>query len=78
MKNTKSYIVKVEDALEYPFSSLKEARDFIRSMVNINEVKGLTEKFELYKQVVARKKIDEAKSNPKNINKVDELSINFD
>lgn len=76
MLRNKNYIVAVNSDSEYTFDSLKEARDFIRSMININEVKGLSEKFEIYKETVARKKIDETTSNPKTIIKASSLSLN--
>jgi hypothetical protein len=66
----KNYIVKTKNK-EYDFKSLKEARIFIRSLLNVDEIKGVEESYELYKEVVSRKKIDEVKSNPKNIGKFD-------
>ena len=66
----KNYIVKVADASEHKFDSLKAARNFIRSLINVNEIKGIEEVYELYKETVKRKKIDQAKSNPQNVGKI--------
>lgn len=69
----KNYIVLVAGKTEYKYNSLKAARDIVRSMLNINEVKGVTETIEIYKEVTTRKKIDEVKSNPANTGKLDKV-----
>jgi len=69
----KNYIVKIAEKTEHRFDSLKDARNFIRSMINVNEVKGIQEKYELYKEVTKRKKIDEATSNPRNSGKFEKV-----
>lgn len=71
--NPKNYIVKVAGKTEHVFDTLKDARNFIRSLINVNEVKGIEETFEVFKQVTTRKKIDEAKSNPKTTGKFDKV-----
>ena len=69
----KNYIVKVAEKTEHKFNCLKDARNFIRSMINVNEVKGIKEKFEIFKEVTKRHKIDEAISNPNNSGKFDKV-----
>lgn len=69
----KNYIVKIAEKTEHKFQSLKDARNFIRSLINVNEVKGIQEKFEIYKEITKRHKIDEAVSNPKASGKFDKV-----
>lgn len=62
----RNYIAKsLKDLKEYRFDTLKELRAFIRSTINSNEVKGIEEVFEIYKEIPAKRKlIDQAKSKP--------------
>jgi hypothetical protein len=64
--NERNYIAKsLLDLKEYRFDTLKDLRRFVRSTINSNEIKGIEEVFEIYKEVTKRKLIDQAKSNPK-------------
>lgn len=69
----KNYIVKVAGQLEYKRDSLKAARDLVRNFLNVNEVKGITETIEIYKEITTRKKIDEVKSKPDNVGSFDKV-----
>lgn len=70
----KFYVAKsTKDNKEYKFDSLKKVRDFVRSAINANEVRGIEEIFEIYKEVTKRKKLDTAKSNPSNFCKITEV-----
>ena len=55
----KNYVVLVAGQFEYKQDSLKAARDFVRSLLNVNAVKGIVESVEIYKETIVRKKIDE-------------------
>lgn len=62
---TKNYIVKsLKDLKEYRFDSLKDLRKFVRSAINSNEVRGVEEVFEIYKETTERKLLDGTKSQP--------------
>ena len=69
----KNYIVLVAGKTEYKYNSLKAARDIVRSMMNINQVKGIVETIEIYKEVTRRVKIDEVKSTASDSGKVDKV-----
>ena len=57
----KNYIVLVAGKTEFKEQSLKKARDLVRSIMNVNAVKGIDETIEIYKETLVRKKIDEVK-----------------
>jgi hypothetical protein len=69
----KNYIILVANKAEYKRDSLKQARNLVRSLLNVNEVKGIAEKIEIYKEVTKRKKIDEVTSNPANVGSFDKV-----
>lgn len=69
----KNYIIVVAGKTEYMRESLKAARDLVRSLINVNEVKGVAETIEIFKEVTKRKKIDEVKSNPANTGSVERV-----
>lgn len=69
----KNYIVLVAGKSEFKESTLKRARDLVRSIINVNTVKGIEETIEIYKEVTQRKKIDEVKSNSNNFGTVDKV-----
>lgn len=69
----KNYIVLVAGKSEFKESTLKKARDLVRSIMNVNAVKGIEETIEIYKEVTKRKKIDEVKSIKGNVGKVEEV-----
>ena len=68
----KTYIVDTESE-SFKFDSLKKARDFIRSLINVQQVKGLQFKVALYSEVVRRKKIEEFEIKDKNVGTLDQL-----
>lgn len=69
----KNYIVLVAGKTEFKESTLKRARDLVRSILNVNAVKGVEETIEIYKEVTKRKKIDEVKSTLGQVGKVDQV-----
>lgn len=59
-----AYIAKSNKSeKEFIFDNLKALRAFIRAAINVNEVKGIEEVYEVYREVTKRTKIDEAKSS---------------
>ena len=69
----KNYIVLVAGKTEFKRDTLKDARSLVRSILNVNEVKGIVEKIEILKEVTTRKKIDEVTSDPSNTGTVDKV-----
>jgi len=69
----KNYIVVVAGKSEYKESTLKRARDLVRSLLNVNEVKGIEETIEIFKEVTKRKKIDSVMSVSNNTGTVDKI-----
>lgn len=69
----KNYVIVVAGKTEYMRESLKAARDLVRSLINVNEVKGIAETIEIYKEVTKRLKIDEVQSKPNVSGTVDKV-----
>ena len=69
----KNYIVAVAGQKDIKVDTLKRARDLVRSLLNVNEVKGIEETIEIYKEVTKRKKIDSVKSNSNSSGTVDKV-----
>ena len=69
----KKYVVRVAGQAEYRHNSLKAARDLVRSILNVNAVKGISETIEIYKEITRLKKIDEVVSSSDNFGTADKL-----
>lgn len=69
----KNYIVLVAGKIEFRESTLKRARDLVRSLLNVNEVKGIEETIDIFKEVTIRKKIDSVKSQGNMVGTVDKI-----
>lgn len=55
---TKNYVVMIDEQLDTKFASLKKARAYCKSLLNINEVKGIQVIVDIYKEVVSLEKLD--------------------
>lgn len=61
--NRINYIVMVAQEFDSKHATLKEARQYKRSLINLNEVKGISTLIEIYKETVSLKRLSGTKSD---------------
>lgn len=76
-KIIRNYIVKVANEPELKFPTLRSARDHVRSLINIHEVKGIDVLIEIYKEVMHRRKINVVKTKADNTGDVNKVFGGF-
>jgi len=52
-----NYVIMISNQFDSKHSSLKEARTYMRSLININEVKGLDVVVDIFKETTSLKKL---------------------
>lgn len=62
-KNRVNYIVMVADQFDSKHATLREARKYRRSLLNLNEVKGIDVIVDIYKEVTTLKKLSSERSD---------------
>lgn len=68
-----NYIVMVADEFDSKHATLKQARNYCRSLMNLNEVKGISVLIDIYKETVALKKLSSNKTNDNIVGSVDKV-----
>ncbi len=63
----------VADEFDSKHPSLKEARQYRRSLINLNEVKGIQVMIDIYKETLSLKKLSTEKSDDKVMGTVDKV-----
>jgi len=56
-RKVKNYVVVVDDNEGQKFASLKQARDYCRSVINISAVKGVETQVDIYKELITQEKL---------------------
>lgn len=71
--NRINYVVTVADEFDSKHASLRDARKYRRSLINLNEVKGLQVIVDIYKETVSLKKLSSEKSETNITGTVDKV-----
>jgi len=77
MKKITNYVVMVAGEFECKLATLKEARNYKRSLININEIRGIETVVDIFKETIISKKLSSDKSSTDIVGKPDKVFKEF-
>ena len=78
VEKIKEYIVRVADQYDGAFASLKEARDYVRSLLNVHEVRGIKDPITILKKVTVTTPVDEIEPKTDNVGTIRDVFGNME